>query len=650
MSEYSLGNKLLYSRRALWQFIPHLMNEYREKGCRQQAAALTYMTLFAVVPTMTVVFTMFSLFPAFDGLAAQLQDFLFRYLLPESGLEIESQLKAFTEEARSLTLAGVGMLVVTAYLMIKNIESTFNRIWGVGNARRGLNNFLLYWAILSLGPLLLGVGIAISTYLLSLRIFSQGYDPTGIMPTLLSFSPWVLTSVAFTLLFAAVPNCKVPFKNALVGGVLTAVFFELFKDLFGWLVAHTSYTAVYGTFAMVPLFLLWIYILWMIVLSGAVLVYTLTTFQTVRADNNARYPDLIAALLALWTFRQCQVTGRGATDEELLKVGIESEQWLRVSEALVRHRVISVTHDDEYVLCRNLDLLTLRQLADVVGVESQMPGVSDYLQSFDWFPNVASRLLSIDQQVELEFDVPVSELFEVPETEQEPYPGEGQGLEELRDELDGYGSPEPQLPTAQDLNNSAGAFSLTDLPTFDDGEFGQADLLGGEPFSNVSNSFMSDVASAVERHAYRLGEYDVAYADAEHKDSGNQDNGSPDGEGKEGDRVGTDNFIAQSVENSRFPLAGFESADTEAAAPDALEPVSSEQGGVALGGSGEPEADELKQADLPADSPEEGVAEPEAKEPDRDGVDADDDGDQDALPGLKDYLSLDDSEAKTRNG
>ncbi len=436
---------------AVLRFLPHLYQEYVEKGCRQQAAALTYMTLFAIVPTMTVIFTMFSLFPAFEGLSDRFQSMLFQYVMPESGLEIEQYLTEFTAQARSLTMIGVVMLVATAYFMIKNIERTFNGIWGVIEARKGLPNFLLYWAVLSLGPLLLGVGLAISTYLLSLRFFVDEYDALGIIPTILSYSPWLFTTMAFTLLFVAVPNCKVPFKDAMAGGVLTAVCFELFKDLFGWIVAHTTFTAVYGAFAMVPLFLLWIYALWMIVLAGAVFVRTLSTFKTAAAG--ASYPDLIAALLALWKFHLCQRTGLGANDEQLMAIGIESEQWQRVRGSLLKHHVITVTQQGDYVLCRDLSTFSLRNLADMVGVESQMPGVSDYLQTFDWFPNVASRLLSIDQHVEIEFDVAVSELYRVATAENDSYPNEGEGLEALREEL-GVISSEDLAPHAEPLGTT----------------------------------------------------------------------------------------------------------------------------------------------------------------------------------------------------
>lgn len=474
------------------QFVPQLIQEFIDKGCQQQAAALTYMTLFAVVPTMTVVFTMFSLFPAFDGIAGQLETFLFSYLLPDAGLEVESQLLKFTEQARSLTLAGVGMLLVTAYLMIKHIESTFNRIWGVAEARRGLNNFLLYWAILSLGPLLLGVGVAVSTYLLSLRFLGDHYDPSGIIP-LLRYAPWLLTAAVFTLLFAAVPNCKVPLKNACVGGCLTAICFELFKDLFGLVVANTSYTTVYGTFAMVPLFLLWIYVLWVIVLSGAVLVYTMTAFKVAHPDTRARYPDLLAALLALWQFRQCQKTGVCARDGELLHVGVEADQWLRVREMLIAHRVVAVTAHDEYVLCQDLSLLTLHQLANIVGMRPHLPAVHEPLQSFDWFPEIARRLQSIDRRIETELDVSLEQIFSAHDGDRADLAAQQGGSdtvqkqEALQEELDTAAVERIHLPIAereffeQDLPQASDLPADMQLPT-------TADLLDAEAQSVTGKS------------------------------------------------------------------------------------------------------------------------------------------------------------------
>lgn len=397
------------SGRAWWKFSCYLYREYGEKGCRQQAAALTYMTLFAVVPLLTVIFTMFSLFPAFEGMSDTVQSFLFKHMMPDSGLEVQDYIEEFTQQARSLTLAGVSILVITAFLMIKNIETTFNVIWGVKSTRRGLSSFLLYWAILSLGPLLLGVGLAMSTYVLSLQLFVDEYVPLGIVPIVFSVFPWLLTAFAFTLLFAAVPNCKVPIKHAFAGGVLTAVCFELFKDLFGWIVAHTTFTAVYGAFAMAPLFLMWVYILWMIVLVGALFVWALSAYQIDTAKDY--YSDLIATLLAMSILHRGQLEGRAVTSQELLDAGVGVEQWQKIREGLLKNRIITLTQADDFVLCRDMSSLTMNQLADAVVPQVYTPKVDVNLTDQYWFEPVAERLESIDQHRKLTFDVPMSEIF-----------------------------------------------------------------------------------------------------------------------------------------------------------------------------------------------------------------------------------------------
>lgn len=416
----------------VWRFMPYVFIEYKEKACQKSAAALTYMTLFAIVPLMTVTFSMFSVFPPFQAVGEQLQDFIFNHFVPDSGLEVQEYLSAFSSQARSLTIPGIAMLIVTAYLMLTNIEKTFNTIWGVQEGRRGLSSFLIYWAILSLGPILLGLGLGMSTYLISLKLFVVEYDSLGIISWFLQFFPWVLTTAAFTLLFLAVPNCKVPVKHAFAGGVVAAVCFELLKDLFGWIVSHSSFELIYGAFAIVPLFLLWINLLWTIILAGAVLVRTMTTYKIVTAGQ--QYPDLITTLLSLWEFHSRRTTGGAMNDGELLQIGVDSEQWRRVRKALLSHHVIAETTDGDYVLCRDLETVTLRQIADIINMPTQMPGESDYLQESVWFPDVASRLLSIDQHMEHEFDVTIAQLFSARE-ELPLYPDEGEGLEQLREQL-----------------------------------------------------------------------------------------------------------------------------------------------------------------------------------------------------------------------
>ena len=180
------------------------------------AAALTYTTLFAVVPMMTVTFAMLSAVPAFQGVGEQIQHFIFRNFVPSTGAAVQEYLWAFTEQARQLTWVGVLLLAVTAFMMLVTIEQAFNTIWRVRKSRRGVSSFLLYWAILSLGPLLLGSGFAISTYLTSTSLLS-GPDAVVGAKTLLSFTPLLFSVAAFTLIYATVPNARVPLKHALAG-------------------------------------------------------------------------------------------------------------------------------------------------------------------------------------------------------------------------------------------------------------------------------------------------------------------------------------------------------------------------------------------------------------------------------------------------
>lgn len=406
------------------RFLSYVIEQFKVKRCQQSAAALTYMTLFAIVPLMTVTFSMFSVIPAFQGLETQLQSVIFEHFVPDTGQEVEQYLSEFSSQARGLSGAGVLMLVVTAYLMLKNIERTFNTIWGVVEARKGLPNFLLYWAVLSLGPLLLGLGLGMSTYLISLKLMVNEYDSLGVVPWFLQFTPWLLTSAAFTLLFAAVPNCKVSIKHAVIGGVITAVCFEVLKGLFGAIVSQASFSAIYGAFAFVPLFLMWIYSLWMIVLAGAVLVCSLSTSKA--AVSGITYPDLVAALLILWQFEQRRAKGGAVSESRQFLVGVEAEQWQRIRDALLHHNVIAKTQQDDFVLCRDLRWVTLGDLANMLQMHSRMPGISDYLRQFAWFPAAAQRLLSVDQYTDKQFDVTVGELFA------SEHESEASGLDESR--------------------------------------------------------------------------------------------------------------------------------------------------------------------------------------------------------------------------
>ena len=399
----------------VWSFCRNLAKEFVDKGCQKNAAALTYMTLFALVPMMTVIYSMFSVIPAFNGVADQLNDLVFNNFVPETGDQVKGYLADFSTQARNLTGAGVLMLVVTAYLMLTNIEKTFNHIWGVKQARKGLSSFLLYWAVLSIGPLMLGAGLMISTYLLSLKIMVQEYDQLGVATELFRLIPLIMTTTTFTLLFAAVPNCRVPMKYAFIGGFVTALCFELLKFGFASLVSNSSFKLIYGAFAVVPLFLLWINFLWMTVLVGAVFVRTLSEQSSI--SRNRTLSDVRAVLQCLSMFREKAQTGSKVSDKDCLNSGVMSlVRWQKLRELLVSQRWIAVTDSGNYTLCRDLGSVTVWDAASLVQMPLDEPIPDEGRISVDahvseWIGDFLKRRKDIEEFAKQGFDVSLESLF-----------------------------------------------------------------------------------------------------------------------------------------------------------------------------------------------------------------------------------------------
>lgn len=325
------------------------------------AAALTYTTLFAVVPMMTVTFSMLSAIPAFQDTGEQIQSFIFRNFVPSAGETLQQYLRDFTTQARQLTWIGVLVLAATAFWMLVTIEKTFNTIWRVRQPRRGVSSFLLYWAILSLGPLLLGSGFAISTYITSLSLISGPQALLGIQ-ALLQFMPLLFSVAAFTLLYSTVPNARVPLRHALLGGLLAASLFEVAKMLFGLYVRlFPGYQLIYGAFATVPLFLLWIYLSWLIVLFGAELVCNLGVSQQWR---RRALPRLLSVFGVLRVFYERQQSGLKVRLHDVQRQGwqLAEHEWEEILAFLEQQKLVAPTGSGFWVLSRDLSHYPVQQL------------------------------------------------------------------------------------------------------------------------------------------------------------------------------------------------------------------------------------------------------------------------------------------------
>ncbi|MES2819360.1 MAG: YihY family inner membrane protein [Pseudomonadota bacterium] len=381
----------------LVEFLRFLVQRFFVDNGPNSAAALTYTTLFAVVPVMTVTFAMLSAVPAFQGMGEQIQTFIFRNFVPSSGETVQQYLNSFTTQARQLTWLGVVLLAVTSFMMLITIEKAFNTIWRVRQPRRGVSSFLLYWAILSLGPLLLGAGFAISTYVASLELISGPHALPGVA-TLLGFMPLAFSVAAFTLIYAAVPNAGVPLRHAIVGGVFTAVLFEAAKGLFRLYVSlFPGYQLIYGAFATVPLFLLWIFLSWMIVLFGAELVCNLSSSRQWR---HRAVPRLLVLLGVLRVFHDRQGRGQTVYHSDAQRAGwlLPEDEWIELVDFLEREKLVTRTSSGGWVLCRDLNQYSLYQL---IGQSPwPLPAVSKLPTQLDepWYPALRAALETLHEQ------------------------------------------------------------------------------------------------------------------------------------------------------------------------------------------------------------------------------------------------------------
>jgi membrane protein len=406
-------SRKVHSKKLIWQrawcFMVSLKADFMANKCMMSAAALTYMTLFAIVPLMTVIYAVFSMIPAFDGVPEKLQQLLFAHLIPQTGQEVQSYLADFSQQARSLTGLGVGFLLLTALLMLMNIEKTFNTIWGVQKARRGLSSFMLYWAVLSIGPLLLGAGIAISTYVISMQLFAHQAAQVD-SPILTYGLPLILMSILFTFLFAAVPNCKVPLRFALLGGCVTALFFQMLKSVFGILVANSSYYAVYGAFAAVPLLLLWINFAWILILAGAILVRNLAE-RSYRIQGD-KFSDTVAALKCLHLFIERSRQGESVADRDVYQLGLGLVHWQGLRHKLEEANWLITTSTGDYVLSRDMASVTLWDLAQIIPMplaelEVQHSSATDQ----DWWPEFSSRREQLKLGMKESLAIPIETLL-----------------------------------------------------------------------------------------------------------------------------------------------------------------------------------------------------------------------------------------------
>lgn len=275
----------------------------------QLAASLTFTTVLSIVPLLAVVLSLFTAFPLFKEFSDALQAFLSSSLMPPSVSDnIMSYLNEFAAQASRLTAIGGGFLVLTVVFLIMSVESALNTIWRVGRQRRLTQRLLVYWAVITLGPVQTGASLYATAFLARESLGLLANAPV-LLEIALKLLPVLLGALAFAALFTVVPNTRVNRGDALIGGLLSALILETMKIGFGYYVARFStYTLIYGAFAALPVFLIWIYLCWLGILLGALTAANLPLFRLGRLDPEVR-PG--AALLDALSILQLLSQARG---------------------------------------------------------------------------------------------------------------------------------------------------------------------------------------------------------------------------------------------------------------------------------------------------------------------------------------------------
>lgn len=233
------------------------------------AGYLAYISLLSLVPLIAVMFSMLGMFPMFEELKSDLEQLIFANVIPTRGAEIQSYINTFISNTSGMTTVGITVLIVVALLLIYNIDKTLNKIWRVKQRPRPIISFSIYWMILTLGPVLIGTSIAVTSYLATFSRYADDYTP-GISSFVLWLTPYIMSLLAFFILYQVVPNLKVRVRHALWGALLATILFEFFKRGFTLYVSEfPSYQALYGALALVPILFIWVYLSWLVVLLGA---------------------------------------------------------------------------------------------------------------------------------------------------------------------------------------------------------------------------------------------------------------------------------------------------------------------------------------------------------------------------------------------
>lgn len=409
--------KLPFTKHPWFVYLSYLVRHFIDDECSQKSASLTYTTLLSLVPIITVMLVLFSVVPAMAQMREQLQELIYNNLLPTSGEAIRTHLDSFAEKSSNLGIIGLAGVFVTTIMTLLTIEGAFNKIWRVEETSGLLTGFLRYWTMITLAPIVLGVAFGASSAISGLSFLNQQFMGYGIdwaiWAKIVSF---IVMTTGFVGMYWFIPKTQVPIKNAAIAGVVVAILFETLKNAFGSIITNfTSYEAIYGAFAVFPVFLMWIYLSWNVILLGVEISYTLTIFDTKHAPSRHAF---LSVLQMLHLTHEHHQNGKTVSEKELRAILSPQEltHWSTYINKLIESKLITPTQNHEYVLSTDLGTISLWQFHQ--SLPYRLP-FSDELQAVMsdesgdqmWLYKLHTRLNQAQKHTQNELNVSLEQLF-----------------------------------------------------------------------------------------------------------------------------------------------------------------------------------------------------------------------------------------------
>ena len=398
------------------EFLVYVGNRFREDRCLRMAAGLSYTSLLAIVPLMAIAFSMLAAFPVFGDVQSAIQGAIFSNLLPDSADNIQEHLNTFIGNTTSLSAIGIVALALTAVLLLGTIEADMNAIFRVARTRALAPRLLVFWALLTLGPMLLGASLSMATYFYAATNWLGIDENGGVLAFFGTFLPTLMMIALLSVFYIIIPNRPVGLTAGIIGGLFAGISFTLLRKAFGWyIITFPTYQNIYGALSVVPIFLVWMYMSWLVVLIGAILTASVSEWRSAGGkplpSGVASGMRLIIAVQILAILYGASREGRGAVhrNEIMRSTGGGGEAVDRILNLLRSNNFVERTSHNRWLLARSAETVTVYDLYAVLGLDFAQRSVP--IGDGEWRKKLSMTISDLSEANRSALGISLADLF-----------------------------------------------------------------------------------------------------------------------------------------------------------------------------------------------------------------------------------------------